>query len=45
MQVGIEFVKHFRAHLSPIQQLLVNTTGSLLATLASDKAVKVCPNQ
>ncbi len=39
--MGIEFVKHFRAHLSPIQQLAVNTTGVLLATLASDKAVKV----
>ena len=34
-------MKHFRAHLSPIQQLAVNVTGSLLATVASDKAVKV----
>ena len=39
--MGIEFVKHFRAHLSPLQQLVVNTTGTLLATLAADKAVKV----
>lgn len=41
LEVGIEFVKHFRAHLSPLQQLVVNTTGTLLATLAADKAVKV----
>lgn len=40
-QVGVEFVKHFRAHLSPISHLAVNCTGSLLATVSADKAVKV----
>jgi len=40
-EVGIEFVKHFRAHLGTINDLTVNATGSLLATIASDKAVKV----
>jgi len=40
-EVGIEFVKHFRAHLSPITQLVVNSTGSLLCTVSSDKAVKI----
>jgi len=40
-EVGVEFVKHFRAHLGTINDLTVNATGSLLATIASDKAVKV----
>ena len=40
-QVGIEFVKHFRAHLSPITQLAVNSSGTLLCTVSSDKAVKI----
>jgi uncharacterized membrane protein len=33
-------VKHFRAHLTAIRQLAVNVTGTLLATLAADRAVK-----
>ena len=41
MEVGIEFVKHFRAHLGVINDVVVNANGSLLATVASDKAVKV----
>lgn len=41
LEVGVEFVKHFRAHLSPISQLCVNVTGSLLCTVSSDKAIKV----
>ena len=40
-EVGIEFVKHFRAHLGTINDICVNETGTLLATLASDKAMKV----
>lgn len=38
---GIEFVKHFRAHLSPITSLSVNVMGSLLCTSSSDKSVKI----
>jgi len=41
MEVGIEFVKHFRAHLGNINDVAVNVTGSLLATCGADKAVKV----
>ena len=40
-EVGIEFVKHFRAHLGPINDMIANSNGSLLATVGSDKAVKV----
>jgi len=40
-EVSVEFVKHFRAHLGTINDIAVNATGSLLATVASDKAVKV----
>jgi len=40
-EVGVEFVKHFRAHLGTINDISVNATGALLATVASDKAVKV----
>ena len=40
-EVGIEFVKHFRAHLGPINAMVANSTGALLATVAQDKAVKV----
>lgn len=38
---GIEFVKHFRAHLSPITSLSVNVMGSLLCTSSMDKSVKI----
>eukprot|EP00092_Neocalanus_flemingeri_P029729 GFUD01032277.1.p1 GENE.GFUD01032277.1~~GFUD01032277.1.p1 ORF type:complete len:679 (-),score=208.83 GFUD01032277.1:59-2095(-) len=40
-EVSVEFVKHFRAHLGTINAIAVNATGALLATVASDKAVKV----
>ena len=40
-EVGIEFVKHFRAHLGLINDICVNENGTLLATLAADKAMKV----
>ena len=40
-EVGIEFVKHFRAHLGVINAMTANSNGSLLATLGSDKAIKV----
>ena len=35
-QIGVEFVKHFRAHLGNISDIAVNHNGSLLAT-ASDE--------
>ncbi|CAD5212795.1 unnamed protein product [Bursaphelenchus okinawaensis] len=39
---GIEFVKHFKCHLNPIQELAVNHNGTLLATVSSeDKALKI----
>ena len=41
MQNGIEFVKHFRAHLAPLSGLAATLDGSLLATTAADKAFKV----
>lgn len=41
MQKGIEFVKHFRAHLAPIACMSDTADGTLLATTAADKAYKV----
>jgi len=40
-EVSVEFVKHFRAHLGNIADVSVNSTGTLLATVSSDKACKV----
>ena len=40
MQMGIEFVKHFRAHLAPVSCMAATSDGSLLATTAADKAFK-----
>lgn len=34
--IGIEFVKHYRAHLSPILGLAVSADGGLAATIATD---------
>ena len=36
--VGIEFVKHYRAHLSPVLALSVSADGLLAATVAADGA-------
>ena len=38
---GIEFVKHFRAHLHPITSLSANVMGTLACTSSTDKNVKV----
>lgn len=38
---GVEFVKHFRAHLGKITSVAVTKDGLLLATAAEDKALKV----
>ena len=39
--VGIEFVKHFRAHLGNIQDVSINHNGTLLCTVSNDKNAKV----
>lgn len=38
---GIEFVKHFRAHLNPITSLTTNVMGTLLCTSSTDKTAKI----
>lgn len=38
---GIEFVKHFRSHLGQILDMCDNFNGTLLCTVASDKAFKI----
>ncbi|XP_077981047.1 peptidylprolyl isomerase domain and WD repeat-containing protein 1-like [Glandiceps talaboti] len=38
---GIEFVKHFRAHLGNLQCISVSPDGLLLCTIADDKSLKV----
>lgn len=38
---GIEFVKHFRAHLAPITSMSVSYNGELMATVSEDKAMKI----
>ena len=40
-QKGIEFVKHFRAHLGAVVAMSVSPDGSLFATAGSDKALKI----
>eukprot|EP00850_Spirogloea_muscicola_P012534 SM000081S22668 [mRNA] locus=s81:384504:389821:- [translate_table: standard] len=39
--IGIEFVKHFRAHVSAITDLKVSVDGTLCCTVSKDKAAKV----
>ncbi|CAJ0586923.1 unnamed protein product, partial [Mesorhabditis spiculigera] len=39
---GVEFVKHFRCHMFPFTDIVVNFNGTLLCTIcAEDKTVKV----
>ena len=38
---GVEFVKHFRAHLGNVQELKVNHNATLLVTVSNDKHAKV----
>jgi len=40
-ETGIEFVKHYRAHLTPITGVSASTDGQLFATVSEDKTVKV----
>eukprot|EP00249_Psilotum_nudum_P019322 c27193_g1_i1 orf=184-1833(+) len=39
--VGIEFVKHFRAHLGSIEGLAVSADGLLCCTMSNDRSVKI----
>lgn len=40
--IGIEFVKHFRAHLGSISDISINNPlGTLLATISEDKSLKI----
>lgn len=38
---GVEFVKHFRAHLGNVQHLACNTAGTRLVSISNDKSLKV----
>ncbi|XP_019850335.1 PREDICTED: peptidylprolyl isomerase domain and WD repeat-containing protein 1-like [Amphimedon queenslandica] len=38
---GVEFVKHFRAHLGKIESVAVSYDGFLLSSAGEDKAIKV----
>ncbi|KAM1040587.1 hypothetical protein ACFX15_029339 [Malus domestica] len=39
--IGIEFAKHFRSHLGPIEGLAVSVDGLLCCTISNDKSVKI----
>ncbi|KAK3041246.1 hypothetical protein RJ639_001529 [Escallonia herrerae] len=39
--LGIEFAKHFRSHLGPIEGLAVSIDGLLCVTISSDHSVKI----
>ncbi|KAJ4980030.1 hypothetical protein NE237_010810 [Protea cynaroides] len=39
--LGIEFAKHFRSHLGPIEGLAVSVDGLLCCTISSDRSVKI----
>lgn len=40
-ETGIEFVKHFRAHTSPIVGVSVSADGQLFASISEDGSAKV----
>ena len=39
--MGLEFVKHFRAHLAPIKNMTINSNGTLMISISEDKHGKV----
>ncbi|XP_030522559.1 peptidyl-prolyl cis-trans isomerase CYP71 isoform X1 [Rhodamnia argentea] len=39
--IGIEFAKHFRSHLGPIEGLAVSIDGMLCCTISNDRSVKI----
>ena len=40
-EAGIEFVKHYRAHLSPVVGVSASADGQLFGTVSEDKTAKV----
>lgn len=38
---GIEFVKHYRAHLAPVVAVSASADGQLFATVSEDGSAKV----
>ncbi|XP_006462574.1 hypothetical protein AGABI2DRAFT_144125 [Agaricus bisporus var. bisporus H97] len=40
-EAGIEFVKHYRAHLTPISGVSASADGQLFATISEDRTAKV----
>ena len=40
-ETGIEFVKHFRAHLGKVADMATSSDGLLLCTVSDDKSMKV----
>jgi peptidylprolyl isomerase domain and WD repeat-containing protein 1 len=38
---GIEFVKHFRAHLAPVRCLAVSADSLFLASISADQSLKI----
>ncbi|XP_062172482.1 peptidyl-prolyl cis-trans isomerase CYP71 isoform X1 [Alnus glutinosa] len=39
--IGIEFAKHFRSHLGPIEGLAVSIDGLLCSTISNDRSAKI----
>ncbi|KAB5541673.1 hypothetical protein DKX38_014647 [Salix brachista] len=39
--IGIEFAKHYRSHLGPIEGLAVSLDGLLCCTISNDQSVKI----
>lgn len=39
--IGIEFAKHFRSHLGPIEGLAVSVDGLLCCTISNDRSAKI----
>ena len=40
-EVGIEFVKHYRAHLAPIVSVSASADGTIFASVSEDEMAKV----
>ena len=40
-ETGIEFVKHYRAHMTPILGVSASADGELFASIAEDGSAKV----
>lgn len=40
-QQGVEFAKHYKAHMGPVTGLAVSTDGTMCASISTDQTVKV----